>query len=167
MLNHRLRVFFFLFFRLSHFWNKLYNQLWISNLHCSDSVCGKAVGGFLYSTLSTIAGCLCAYVGCTLRWFVCVLYPQYGRSPLHLAAYKGHIEVVHVLLKAGCDLDILDDVSKFSWQLCQPCSHFSSPSSSHIAVRIGGYQWIIYLLLTFLLCWNDLFKPTCFYTKIA
>ncbi|XP_035534962.1 ankyrin repeat domain-containing protein 6b [Morone saxatilis] len=40
---------------------------------------------------------------------VCLLCPQYGRSPLHLAAYKGHIEVVHILLKAGCDLDIQDD----------------------------------------------------------
>lgn len=36
---------------------------------------------------------------------------QYGRSPLHLAAYKGHVEIVHILLKAGCDLDIQDDVS--------------------------------------------------------
>lgn len=36
---------------------------------------------------------------------------QYGRTPLHLAAYKGHIEVVRILLKAGCDLDIEDDVS--------------------------------------------------------
>lgn len=36
---------------------------------------------------------------------------QYGRSPLHLAAYRGHLEVVRLLLKAGCDLDIQDDVS--------------------------------------------------------
>lgn len=42
---------------------------------------------------------------------LCVVSPQYGRSPLHLAAYKGHIEVVRILLKAGCDLDIQDDVS--------------------------------------------------------
>ncbi|MGH0149070.1 UNVERIFIED_CONTAM: hypothetical protein FKN15_056427 [Acipenser sinensis] len=34
---------------------------------------------------------------------------QYGRTPLHLAAYKGHTEVVRILLKAGCDLDIQDD----------------------------------------------------------
>ncbi|MGH0156814.1 UNVERIFIED_CONTAM: hypothetical protein FKN15_059236 [Acipenser sinensis] len=34
---------------------------------------------------------------------------QYGRTPLHLAAYKGHTEVVCILLKAGCDLDIQDD----------------------------------------------------------
>ncbi|MBN3276527.1 ANKR6 protein, partial [Polyodon spathula] len=40
-----------------------------------------------------------------------VAVTKYGRTPLHLAAYKGHIEVVRILLKAGCDLDIQDDVS--------------------------------------------------------
>ncbi|XP_017293203.1 ankyrin repeat domain-containing protein 6b isoform X2 [Kryptolebias marmoratus] len=38
-----------------------------------------------------------------------VAVTKYGRSPLHLAAYKGHIEVVRILLKAGCNLDIQDD----------------------------------------------------------
>ncbi|XP_026197087.1 ankyrin repeat domain-containing protein 6b isoform X2 [Anabas testudineus] len=38
-----------------------------------------------------------------------VAVTKYGRSPLHLAAYKGYIEVVHILLKAGCNLDIQDD----------------------------------------------------------
>ncbi|XP_055005684.1 ankyrin repeat domain-containing protein 6b isoform X2 [Boleophthalmus pectinirostris] len=38
-----------------------------------------------------------------------VAVTRFGRSPLHLAAHKGHIEVVHVLLRAGCDLDIQDD----------------------------------------------------------
>uniref|UniRef100_A0A674NH09 Ankyrin repeat domain 6b n=1 Tax=Takifugu rubripes TaxID=31033 RepID=A0A674NH09_TAKRU len=38
-----------------------------------------------------------------------VAVTKYGRSPLHLAAYKGHTEVVGILLKAGCDLDIQDD----------------------------------------------------------
>ncbi|NXX59705.1 ANKR6 protein, partial [Scopus umbretta] len=33
----------------------------------------------------------------------------HGRTPLHLAAHKGHLHVVQVLLKAGCDLDIQDD----------------------------------------------------------
>ncbi|XP_067882651.1 ankyrin repeat domain-containing protein 6b isoform X2 [Heterodontus francisci] len=34
---------------------------------------------------------------------------KHGRTALHLAAYKGHIDVVRVLLKASCDLDIQDD----------------------------------------------------------
>uniref|UniRef100_A0A674E1I6 Ankyrin repeat domain 6b n=1 Tax=Salmo trutta TaxID=8032 RepID=A0A674E1I6_SALTR len=38
-----------------------------------------------------------------------VAVTKYGRSPLHLASYKGHIEVVRILLKADCDLDIQDD----------------------------------------------------------
>ncbi|XP_029281349.1 ankyrin repeat domain-containing protein 6b isoform X2 [Cottoperca gobio] len=38
-----------------------------------------------------------------------VAVTKYGRSPLHLAAYKGHIGVVRILLRAGCDLDIQDD----------------------------------------------------------
>ncbi|KAK1170189.1 hypothetical protein AOXY_G6981 [Acipenser oxyrinchus oxyrinchus] len=38
-----------------------------------------------------------------------VAVTKYGRTPLHLAAYKGHTEVVRILLKADCDLDIQDD----------------------------------------------------------
>uniref|UniRef100_A0A8C9SMI1 Ankyrin repeat domain 6b n=1 Tax=Scleropages formosus TaxID=113540 RepID=A0A8C9SMI1_SCLFO len=38
-----------------------------------------------------------------------VAVTKYGRTALHLAAYKGHLEVVRILLKAGCDLDIQDD----------------------------------------------------------
>ncbi|XP_063009079.1 ankyrin repeat domain-containing protein 6 [Melospiza melodia melodia] len=38
-----------------------------------------------------------------------VAVTKHGRTPLHLAAYKGHLHVVQVLLKAGCDLNIQDD----------------------------------------------------------
>ncbi|NXH18940.1 ANKR6 protein, partial [Bucco capensis] len=38
-----------------------------------------------------------------------VAVTKHGRTPLHLAAHKGHLHVVQVLLKAGCELDIQDD----------------------------------------------------------
>ncbi|XP_043366591.1 ankyrin repeat domain-containing protein 6 isoform X6 [Dermochelys coriacea] len=38
-----------------------------------------------------------------------VAVTKHGRTPLHLAAYKGHLCVVQILLKASCDLDIQDD----------------------------------------------------------
>ncbi|KAG9493252.1 ankyrin repeat domain-containing protein 6 isoform X3 [Eleutherodactylus coqui] len=34
---------------------------------------------------------------------------QHGRTPLHLAANKGHLNVVQILLQAGCDLNVQDD----------------------------------------------------------
>ncbi|XP_063773054.1 ankyrin repeat domain-containing protein 6 isoform X3 [Pseudophryne corroboree] len=38
-----------------------------------------------------------------------VAVTKHGRTPLHLAANKGHLNVVQILLKAGCELNIQDD----------------------------------------------------------
>ncbi|KAM4043143.1 ankyrin repeat domain-containing protein 6 isoform 2-T3 [Anomaloglossus baeobatrachus] len=38
-----------------------------------------------------------------------VAVTKHGRTPLHLAANKGHVNVVQILLKAGCDLNLQDD----------------------------------------------------------
>ncbi|XP_040284693.1 ankyrin repeat domain-containing protein 6 isoform X1 [Bufo bufo] len=38
-----------------------------------------------------------------------VAVTKHGRTPLHLAANKGHLNVVQILLKAGCDLNVQDD----------------------------------------------------------
>ncbi|KAI4882682.1 hypothetical protein NFI96_024383 [Prochilodus magdalenae] len=71
-------------------------------------------------------------------WSVCL---QYGRTPLHLAAYKGHLEVVRILLKAGCDLDIEDDVSaNFITSTVFMCSYGTSTAMA----SSSGLEWDYY-----------------------
>uniref|UniRef100_A0A8C2ZYJ9 Ankyrin repeat domain 6b n=1 Tax=Cyclopterus lumpus TaxID=8103 RepID=A0A8C2ZYJ9_CYCLU len=55
-----------------------------------------------------------------------VAVTKYGRSPLHLAAHKGHIEVVRILLKAGCDLDIQDDAGDTPLHVAAALNHKKS-----------------------------------------
>ncbi|XP_060712947.1 ankyrin repeat domain-containing protein 6b isoform X1 [Hemiscyllium ocellatum] len=57
---------------------------------------------------------------------------KHGRTALHLAAYKGHIDVVRILLKASCDLDIQDD---------------SEQTALHRAAVVGNTEVISALIL--------------------
>ncbi|XP_078068618.1 ankyrin repeat domain-containing protein 6b isoform X2 [Mustelus asterias] len=57
---------------------------------------------------------------------------KHGRTALHLAAYKGHIDVVRILLKASCDLDIQDD---------------SNQTALHRAAIVGNTEVISALVL--------------------
>ncbi|XP_077160577.1 ankyrin repeat domain-containing protein 6 isoform X11 [Paroedura picta] len=41
-----------------------------------------------------------------------VAVTKHGRSALHLAAHKGHLGVVQILLKASCDVDLQDDADQ-------------------------------------------------------
>uniref|UniRef100_A0A8C9V800 Ankyrin repeat domain 6b n=1 Tax=Scleropages formosus TaxID=113540 RepID=A0A8C9V800_SCLFO len=64
-----------------------------------------------------------------------VAVTKYGRTALHLAAYKGHLEVVRILLKAGCDLDIQDDTPFCSvlWR-----------TTAIITMTSSGLEWDYY-----------------------
>lgn len=37
---------------------------------------------------------------------------QYGDTPLHLSAYRGHYEVVKFLVETGCDIAVINSKGK-------------------------------------------------------
>ena len=53
--------------------------------------------------------CACTCMAVNLYMYVCVL--QAGLTSLIVAAYNQNIEVVEVLLNAGCDPNITENVS--------------------------------------------------------
>ncbi|KAL0967319.1 hypothetical protein UPYG_G00250730 [Umbra pygmaea] len=68
-----------------------------------------------------------------------VAVTKYGRGPLHLACYKGHIDVVRILLKAGCDLDIQDDSPTLTGNAAKLwCSQILSILSMSSPSQMGG-----------------------------
>nr|XP_035921051.1 ankyrin repeat domain-containing protein 6 isoform X4 [Halichoerus grypus] len=52
-----------------------------------------------------------------------VAVTKHGRTPLHLAANKGHLPVVQILLKAGCDLDVQDDAGDTALHVAAALNH--------------------------------------------
>ncbi|XP_054943598.1 ankyrin repeat domain-containing protein 6 isoform X1 [Physeter macrocephalus] len=52
-----------------------------------------------------------------------VAVTKHGRTPLHLAANKGHLSVVQILLKAGCDLDVQDDAGDTALHIAAALNH--------------------------------------------
>ncbi|XP_034847294.1 ankyrin repeat domain-containing protein 6 isoform X7 [Mirounga angustirostris] len=52
-----------------------------------------------------------------------VAVTKHGRTPLHLAANKGHLSVVQILLKAGCDLDVQDDAGDTALHVAAALNH--------------------------------------------
>eukprot|EP00069_Balaena_mysticetus_P019823 bmy_12487T0 len=48
---------------------------------------------------------------------------KHGWTPLHLAANKGHLSVVQILLKAGCDLDAQDDAEDTALYIAAALNH--------------------------------------------
>ncbi len=45
----------------------------------------------------------------------CVLYPQWGHKPCHLAAWKGHEDSVRLLIDRGANIEAADNV-RTQWQ---------------------------------------------------
>ncbi|KAJ8793251.1 hypothetical protein J1605_000246 [Eschrichtius robustus] len=52
-----------------------------------------------------------------------VAVTKHGWTPLHLAANKGHLSVVQILLKAGCDLGAQDDAGDTALYIAAALNH--------------------------------------------
>ena len=114
-----------------------YNTAAVSDSLSVTWCVGKRRWGSLTASLGSLCGCTVVLLSSS--WVVYVLCSQYGRGPLHLAAYKGHIEVVRILLKAGCDLDIQDDVSRIT---CLIAASAIIPLSSTSTSHCSPDQWL-------------------------
>lgn len=83
---------------------------------------------FLLLCSNPTGGCLDGAGGCTVLHRICFLLIdtfvrlQYGRTPLFAAAWNSLPEAVAILIEAGAEKDVMDNVSTFGLcrQLCLP-----------------------------------------------
>ena len=70
-----------------------------------------------------------------------ILHTQYGGSPLYSASFHGHQKCVHLLIEAGANVDVPNEVSVTSMHTSQrpPINMYQSIQCPPIVVHASTY----------------------------